>query len=186
MHATADEDNPLNSHLVFYNDTASFDDNYKLHIYEIYHQPFRAKLAVLSSCNTGFGKLARGEGVLSLARSFTYTGIDNVVMALWEVEDRTGAKIITDFYHRLSYGIPTHEAIQEAKLSYLKSSNMLFSHPYFWAAYVSVGKAVQFSPDQFEPMTEESNSFIKLLPYFAVLLAVIVLMTVLLYRKRGK
>ncbi len=149
MHAIADEEMPENSHLVFYQNPDSADD-YKLHIYEIYHQSLNARLAVLSSCNTGFGKMAKGEGVLSLARSFAYTGTQHIIMALWEIEDKTGARIITDFYHRLSKAYSPNEAIRESKLNYLQSAPNLFAHPYFWAAYVSVGKPITFNPDVFE------------------------------------
>ena len=58
-----------------------------LHTYEIYNLELKGELAVLSACSTGDGKLQKGEGVISLARAFTYAGIPSVVMTLWDVED---------------------------------------------------------------------------------------------------
>ncbi len=181
MHAIADEEMPENSHLVFYQNPDNASDDYKLHIYEIYHQSLNAHLAVLSSCNTGFGKMAKGEGILSLARSFAYTGTQHIIMALWEIEDKTGARIITDFYHRLSKGYSPNEAIRESKLNYLQSAPNLFAHPYFWAAYVSVGKPVTFDPDVFEK--EKTDKLLVLSLSVGALLMVMIL---LLIKKRYK
>ena len=54
---------------------------------EVYNLSLNADLLVLSSCESGVGKLAQGEGVLSLARSFLYAGARNIVFSLWDVND---------------------------------------------------------------------------------------------------
>ena len=41
-----------------------------------------ANMAVLSACNTGFGKIEKGEGVMSMARAFHFSGIPSVAMSL--------------------------------------------------------------------------------------------------------
>ena len=69
-----------------------------LHTYEIYNLDLNGELALLSACSTGNGKLQKGEGVLSLARAFTYAGMPSVVMTLWDVEDISSGNIIPSFY----------------------------------------------------------------------------------------
>ena len=39
----------------------TIEDN-KLYAYEIYNLKLNAEMAVLSSCNSGFGKMQRGKG----------------------------------------------------------------------------------------------------------------------------
>jgi len=56
---------------------------------------------LLSACETGAGELNRGEGVISLARGFTYTGAASVVTSLWNVKEKTNMDIIYQFYRAL-------------------------------------------------------------------------------------
>jgi hypothetical protein len=96
-------------------------------------------MAVLSSCKTGFGKLMKGEGVMSLARGFMYAGCPSIVMTLWEVSDKSGARLMENFYKSLKRGKSKAEALREAKLDFLKSADNLKANPYFWSTYVVIG-----------------------------------------------
>lgn len=102
---------------------------------------FNARMAVLSSCKTGFGKLMKGEGVMSLARGFMYAGCPSIIMTLWEVSDKSGAKLMQDFYQSLIKGKSKAKALQEAKLNFLKKADNLKANPYFWSTYVIIGDA---------------------------------------------
>jgi len=108
-----------------------------LHAYEIYNLRLNAELAVLSACNTGRGQLAKGEGVISLARAFKYAGCANVLMSLWQADDEATAQIMQNFYRRLQQGLGKDAAIRQAKLDYLDSNPR--SHPFFWGAFVLIG-----------------------------------------------
>ncbi|MDX9905250.1 MAG: CHAT domain-containing protein [Bacteroidales bacterium] len=140
MHTLVDNHNPLYSKLVFQvPENNSSNDGY-LNTYELFNMKLNGQLAVLSACNTGSGKLERGEGIISLARGFFYAGIPSVVMTLWEIEDHSSADLMAMFYENLSNGLSNDRALQQAKVSYLESCNKLKSHPYFWAGYVNIGK----------------------------------------------
>lgn len=76
---------------------------------------------------------------MSLARSFMYAGCPGVVMTLWEVEDQSGAEIMSKFYYYLKKGYSKDKALRKAKLKFLKKTGMLKSHPYFWSPYISIG-----------------------------------------------
>jgi CHAT domain-containing protein len=110
-----------------------------LRIDEIYNVPLKAKMVFLSSCNTGSGKLLKGEGVLSVARGFLYAGSKSVVMSLWEIEDKSGTEIVSSFYKNLKKGYSKSRALRKAKLDYLESANQVRSQPYFWTALVVYG-----------------------------------------------
>jgi len=108
-----------------------------LHAYEIYNLKMNAEMAVLSACNTGRGHLAKGEGVISLARAFKYAGCPNVLMSLWQADDQATAQIMQDFYKNLKQGMGKDEAIRQAKLTYLGANSR--NHPFFWGAFVLIG-----------------------------------------------
>ncbi len=138
MHTIIDDEHPLESKLVFTLDSDTVDDGF-LNTYEIYNLKLNAQMAVLSACKTGFGKLSRGEGIMSLARGFIYAGVPGIVMTLWEIDDISTSKIMTCFYENLKNGLRKDEALGKAKIAYLKTADKLHSHPYFWAAYVQIG-----------------------------------------------
>nr|WP_249414486.1 CHAT domain-containing tetratricopeptide repeat protein [Marinifilum caeruleilacunae] len=138
MHTIIDDENPMYSKLVFTQTEDSIQDGL-LNTHEIYNMNFNARMVVLSACNTGDGKLQKGEGVMSLARGFFYAGCPSIIMTLWTVEDQTGSNLMTNFYSYLSQGLKKDEALRQAKLKYLETADPLKSHPYFWSGYVTMG-----------------------------------------------
>jgi CHAT domain-containing protein len=138
MHTVLNDRSPMHSTMVFYPELGGQEDGF-LNTWEVYGIPLNAKMVVLSSCNTGTGLLNAGEGVLSLARGFIYSGSQSVVMSLWEVEDRSGTEIIKNFYHNLRKGKSKTDALQKARIKYLKRASQIASHPSFWAALVIYG-----------------------------------------------
>jgi hypothetical protein len=55
------------------------------------------------------------------------------------VEDKSGAKIMEDFYYFLSKGKRKDAALRMAKLKHLETSDPLTAHPHYWLGYVSIG-----------------------------------------------
>ncbi|MCB9316002.1 MAG: CHAT domain-containing protein [Lewinellaceae bacterium] len=144
MHGFLNDCDPMYSGLVFTNelpkiqaDATSTENDGILYAYEIYNLRLNADLAVLSACNTGRGKLAKGEGVISLARAFKYAGCSNVLMSLWQADDQATAQIMRDFYKYLKEGLGKDAAIRQAKLDYLDNNSR--NHPFFWGAFVLIG-----------------------------------------------
>ncbi|MCT4603818.1 MAG: CHAT domain-containing protein, partial [Marinifilum sp.] len=138
MHTIIDDENPMYSKLVFTQTNDTIQDGL-LNTHEIYNMNFNARMVVLSACNTGDGKLLKGEGVMSLARGFFYAGCPSIIMTLWTVEDQTGSNLMTNFYANLSEGLQKDQALRNAKLKYLETADPLKSHPYFWSGYVTMG-----------------------------------------------
>lgn len=132
MHAKIDNENPLYNRLLF--------EDGELTASEIYTSRSKANLAVLAACNTGFGKIEKGEGVMSMARAFHFSGIPAVVMSLWKVPDQETKRIMIDFYRFLKRGKSKSEALRMAKLKYLHSNiDQSLKHPYYWSGFVING-----------------------------------------------
>ncbi|HUU99725.1 MAG TPA: CHAT domain-containing tetratricopeptide repeat protein [Bacteroidales bacterium] len=138
MHTVLNDRFPMHSKMIFYLGRDSAEDNL-LNTYEVYGIPLKAKMVVLSSCNTGTGILHSGEGILSLARGFIYSGSQSVIMSMWEIEDKSGMEIVKKFYQNLKKGNTKSDALRKARLDYLKKADQLKSHPYFWSSLVVYG-----------------------------------------------
>lgn len=65
MHTLLNDRYPMHSKMIFSPEPDGSEDGF-LKTYEIYGIPFKAKMVVLSSCNSGSGYLHEGEGILSL------------------------------------------------------------------------------------------------------------------------
>ncbi|MEM9920502.1 MAG: CHAT domain-containing protein [Bacteroidota bacterium] len=100
-----------------------------------------AELAVLSACNTGSGKLIKGEGVMSLARSFMTAGCNSTLMSMWAVNDCATSDIMLYFYQELKAGRSKDEALRQAKLKYLSQASKALAHPYYWGPFLQFGDA---------------------------------------------
>ena len=138
MHTVLDDDNPMRSTLIFSPDSTGTEDRF-LRTYEIYNIPLKARMVVLSSCNTGTGKLFSGEGILSLARGFIYSGCESVVMSMWEIEDRAGTDIVKLYYDYLKKGYSKSMSLRKARIDFLRKADQLRAHPYFWSTLVVYG-----------------------------------------------
>jgi CHAT domain-containing protein len=138
MHTLLNDEEPMQSTLIFSPEADDKGDGF-LKTYEVYGVPLKAKMVVLSSCNTGSGLLYSGEGILSLARGFIYSGSESVVMSMWEIEDRSGTEIVKMFYNNLKNGDSKSEALRKARIDYLKNADQLRSHPYYWSTLIIYG-----------------------------------------------
>jgi CHAT domain-containing protein/tetratricopeptide (TPR) repeat protein len=97
------------------------------------------ELVVLSACQTGIGKDAKGEGIFSLSRSFAMLGIPSTLTTLWKVDNQATYQITELFYQYLDEGLPKDLALQKAQNEYLSQNTAGLNMPNFWAGYVLVG-----------------------------------------------
>ena len=101
-----------------------------------------ADLVVLSACETGKGKVVKGEGILGLTRAFMYAGSPRVICSLWKVDDDATRALMTKFYELWNPkngkpGLTTAEALKKAQ-EFVRSQPK-WKHPYYWAAWVLWG-----------------------------------------------
>jgi CHAT domain-containing protein/Tfp pilus assembly protein PilF len=134
-HGFLAEEFPFRSALVLSLDDDPQEDGF-LQVRELYNLRLKADLVVLSACQTGKGKLERGEGILGLPRIFFYAGARSVLLTLWRINDESTEKFMNLFYRYLSKGNDKAQALRLAKLDMINSK---FNHPFYWAAFVLNG-----------------------------------------------
>ena len=139
MHTILNDTLPLYSKMVFSADSSGKNER-TLDTYEVYNLKLKSDMVVLSGCNTGSGKLQKGEGVMSLARAFLYAGCPSIIMTLWNVEDISSSAVMIGFYRNIKNGFSKDEALRRAKISYISQADPLKAHPHYWLGYVSIGK----------------------------------------------
>jgi CHAT domain-containing protein/tetratricopeptide (TPR) repeat protein len=97
----------------------------------------RAKIVVLSGCESALGRLRMGEGLTGLTSAFLSAGVPITVATLWPVDDRVTADLMKTFYLSLEAGLPSAAALREAQ-SAIRSRRRT-RHPFYWAGFVIVG-----------------------------------------------
>ena len=105
---------------------------------ETYNLNLNADLIVLSSCESGIGKLIRGEGLMALTRGFFYSGTSNIVVSLWKVSDKHTCQLMVAFYEYILAGENYASALRQAKLKLLQ--NPLTAFPRSWSSFILIGE----------------------------------------------
>ena len=109
---------------------------------EIYNLDLRADLTVLSACETGLGKIRKGEGLIGLTRALLYAGSKNIIVSLWKVADESTSRLMIDFYGELlnqEYPVADHtSALRLSKLKMIEQGT--YAHPFYWSPFVLIGK----------------------------------------------
>ncbi|HMC86446.1 MAG TPA: CHAT domain-containing protein, partial [Chitinophagaceae bacterium] len=173
-HAIANDTNLLGSYIEFYGTKKDADTLHRLYEPEIYALDLKsARLVILSACETGNGLLVNGEGVMSLSRAFSYAGCKSVVTSLWKADDIATAYIIKRLHYYLQRGLAKDEALQKAKMDYLKSVDIedRFKNPAYWAHLVLIG--------DYHPLVKQNYA-----KYMVAFIIVLVIAALLILRKK--
>lgn len=130
---------------------------------ELYNLTLNPDLVVLSACETGIGKLYKGEGAMSIARGFQFAGAQNLLFSLWKVNDYTTSIFMADFYKNIKNNVPYFEANTNAKLDFLNNKSIpnAKKSPYYWSSFVYYGS---ISPEE-----KSSNYMLYIISFLAVI-----------------
>lgn len=121
VHGVADVKAPERAALVLLGDPGSTHDGL-LQPREIARWRLRARLVVLSACDTAVGPALGQEGVLNLARAFLVAGARSVLTTLWPVNDITSTALMRRFYAHLASGLAIGDALTQAKDELLEAN----------------------------------------------------------------
>ncbi|WP_166386911.1 CHAT domain-containing protein [Polaribacter sp. 11A2H] len=148
LHGEVDDEHPQESRLYFTESKDSIEDNI-LYNHELFALNIPADLVVLSACDTGIGKIANGEGLMSLGNAFQYAGAKSLLLSRWKVSDKTTPELMKFFYSNLKKGMTKPKALQQAKLNYLKTTEAFYTNPFYWGSFYIIGNtdAIPFNND---------------------------------------
>lgn len=102
--------------------------------YEIQSLALSARLAVLSACEVGLGEMVQA-GVIGLARAFQLAGVPQVIISLWNVNDRSTSFLMQIFVDKLQQGLFPAEALRRAMVE----ARATYPNPAKWAPFVVFG-----------------------------------------------
>ncbi|MEZ4886136.1 MAG: CHAT domain-containing tetratricopeptide repeat protein [Chitinophagales bacterium] len=107
------------------------------YIADAYSLQLQADLVVLSSCESGIGKLSKSEGMMAMNRALLYAGSNNVIFTLFKVYDESASRLTYLIFegivnHQLSYS----QALQCAKQELIKEE---MATPKSWSGFVLLG-----------------------------------------------
>ena len=139
-HGFVNSERPDLSGILLAPDTTGGQDGI-LYSGEIYNLKLNSDLVLLSACETGLGKIQKGEGIIGLTRALLYAGVRNIIVSLWMVGDQSTSDLMVDFYRNslnteqnLSYS----ESLRKAKMLMIQQGK--YSHPLYWSPFILIGK----------------------------------------------
>ncbi len=139
-HAVIDSQSSEESGLVLGTSTNDFDGTFRAK--EIYEQKkfSKTKLVVLSACDTGIEQALRGEGAIGLAYPFLAQDVPLVIASLWEVDSDATSELMIKFHqNRKQKQLNSLEALREAQIEMIHSSNLSLSNPKAWSSFIAIG-----------------------------------------------
>jgi CHAT domain-containing protein len=135
-HSVGDEIEPDRAAIVLHPGNSVEDGLWQAR--EIRHTRLNADVVVLSACETGSGRLQGEEGIMNLARAFLTAGTKSVVASLWDVDDRSTATLMEDFYQHLAKGESIALALRSCQLEFIKTYGEK-ARPHLWAGFEVIG-----------------------------------------------
>jgi len=137
-HAESNNISPAFSRLIFAKSERIDEDN-SIYAFEIYNTELKAHLTVLTACETGKPVYKPGEGMISLAHAFQYSGSESLLTSLWQIDEKSSMEITDYFLDFLAEGMAKDKALKQAKLKYLSNAKGRTLSPQYWAGLVLIG-----------------------------------------------
>ena len=98
-----------------------------------------APLVVLGACDAGVGTVGTFGGFDSIAGAFLAAGARSVIGAAWPVEDEPTGSLMLVLHAALHAGASPADALRQAQLSALHSTDPALRSPRVWAAFQLMG-----------------------------------------------
>lgn len=140
-HGLVNEESPELSYILLSeNSKGKSSEDGNLYSGEIYNLELNALLVNLSCCETGLGKITKGEGIIGLSRALLFAGAGNLVVSLWTVADQSTSELMIQFYSLYLNGDTSRnfsEVLQNAKLKLIGGKE--YANPYYWAPFILIG-----------------------------------------------
>ncbi|MEM9545083.1 MAG: CHAT domain-containing protein [Bacteroidota bacterium] len=105
--------------------------------FEFQNIEIKSDIVIFSACDTGIGKIEKGEGINSFSKYLFENKVKSVISTQWKINDATTGQLFENFYSDFVNDTPILEALTNSKRK-LKQ-NPKYAHPYYWAGFVLEG-----------------------------------------------
>lgn len=137
VHGILDDDNPMESALVFRGDGDKLYD--LLRMRDVLGTRLPKELTVLSACHSGQGPVQTAEGMQSVGLAFTAAGSRSTITSMWAAADRATSEILTETFTLMEDGAYKDVALQQAMIRYFDAGTTADRQPRKWAHLVVTG-----------------------------------------------
>ncbi|MCP4751448.1 MAG: CHAT domain-containing protein [Proteobacteria bacterium] len=144
-HGILDERNPEFSGVVMNLIQKDKPEDGFLQASEIFDLKINSDLVILSACETGLGKVIKGEGMVGLTRAFLFAGTPSIVVSLWTVADESTSKLMIYFYEFLNKGYSKDDALRRARIALMDEKDddvSLYTDPFYWGPFILNGTRI--------------------------------------------
>jgi len=101
---------------------------------ELASMDLRAHLLVLSSCESAL-RTGGSSAAFDFGVALGLSGVEHAIVSNWAVDDMATSEFMLRFYRGLLSGLVPHEALRQAKVSFLQEESPL-ANPRMWAGFV--------------------------------------------------
>ena len=135
-HGYLDPVNPARSALVLGRPPQGSERDRYFSARDISQLTLNADLVVVSSCVSGTGRVAAGEGMLGLPYAFFSAGAKRALLTRWKIyDDPATSELVGEFLSAAAKGMEIDEALTEAK----RRLRLIRSEA-FWAPFILIGR----------------------------------------------
>lgn len=142
-HGLVDEEHPMQSSLIL---APTNTDDGLLTVKDILAmKELKAKLVVLSACQTGRGKIT-GDGIIGLSRAFIIAGTPSVLVSQWNVDDIVTEFQMKSFYKSYLGHAGKSKSLRQAQIETIKllegndgAKGGIRANPRYWGAFQLMG-----------------------------------------------
>ena len=137
-HAQADAIDPMHSKILLAPATQPADGPDALLASDIYGMNLHGvSMVALSACETGLGRITRGDEIMGFNRAFLYAGASTLLVSMWPVSDASTSLGMKTLYTHLVSGDEAIDAIRASQLAVMHTPG--FEAPFFWAPFNLLG-----------------------------------------------
>lgn len=143
-HGVRDDHDPMHSHVVLASPERDEAEDGLLEARELVELKLRARLVVMSACESALGRVSDGEGTIGMTWAVFVAGSRTVVASQWKVDSASTSELMLEFHRgvaaapeSLNSSLAVARLLRGAALSVKNSPSP--THPFYWAGFAALG-----------------------------------------------
>lgn len=143
-HGVRDDRDPMHSHVVLATPEPDEGEDGLLEARELIELKLRARLVIMSACESALGRVSDGEGTIGLTWALLVAGSPTVVASQWRVDSESTSDLMLEFHRNLvsapeNLNSSTTVARNLRRAALTVKGSPETAHPFYWAGFVAIG-----------------------------------------------